>query len=134
MPELGDLLERLGAEGPGFLYDGDVAARGERLGARARRPAHPTRTWPPTRWWSAAGPRPLPRPRRAHQPAAVVGGILIAYSLDLLERLGRPGDLRALVEVMDTTNRARTEEFVTGLHHEGYLERFLAKEAWESAA
>ena len=25
MPELGDLLERLGAEGPGFLYEGDVA-------------------------------------------------------------------------------------------------------------
>ena len=35
---------------------------------------------------------------------------------------------------MDTTNRARTEEFVTGLHHEGYLERFMAKEALESAA
>src|SRR5215210_7787798 len=25
LPELGDLLERMGAEGPGFLYDGDVA-------------------------------------------------------------------------------------------------------------
>ena len=46
LPELGDLLERLGAEGPGFLYSGDVAARGERLGARARRPAHAARTSP----------------------------------------------------------------------------------------
>src|ERR687893_2650541 len=26
LPELGDLLDRLGAEGPGFLYSGDVAA------------------------------------------------------------------------------------------------------------
>src|SRR5439155_20545625 len=26
-PELGDLLERLGSEGPGFLYEGDVAQR-----------------------------------------------------------------------------------------------------------
>ena len=26
LPELGDLLDRLGAEGPGFLYEGDVAA------------------------------------------------------------------------------------------------------------
>ena len=26
LPELGDLLDRLGAEGPAFLYDGDVAA------------------------------------------------------------------------------------------------------------
>src|SRR4051794_41768367 len=35
---------------------------------------------------------------------------------------------------MDATNRARTEEFVDGLHREGYLERFMAKEALESAA
>jgi gamma-glutamyltranspeptidase/glutathione hydrolase len=67
-------------------------------------------------------------------PPPSSGGILIAYSLDLLERLGRPGDLRAFVEVMDRTNRERTEEFVTGLHSEGYLERFMAKEALESAA
>ena len=60
-------------------------------------------------------------------PPPSSGGILIAYSLDLLERLGRPGDLRALVEVMDATNRARTEEFVDGLQREGYLERFMAK-------
>ena len=72
-PELGDLLDRLGAEGPAFLYDGrrgrgrvsdwvlergglltreDLAAlRGGRARARARR---------------------LPRPRGAHQPAAVL--------------------------------------------------------------
>jgi gamma-glutamyltranspeptidase/glutathione hydrolase len=67
-------------------------------------------------------------------PPPSSGGILIAYSLDLLERLARPGDLRALVEVMDATNRARTEEFVSGLHHEGYLERFMAIDAMESAA
>jgi gamma-glutamyltranspeptidase/glutathione hydrolase len=35
---------------------------------------------------------------------------------------------------MDETNRARTDEFAQGLHAEGYLERFLAKEALESAA
>src|SRR5436853_79500 len=64
----------------------------------------------------------------------ILGPILIAYSLDLLERLGRPGDLRALVEGMDATNKARTEEFVDGLQREGYLERFMAKEALESAA
>ena len=67
-------------------------------------------------------------------PPPSSGGILIAYSLDLLERLGRPGDLRALVEVIDRTNRERTEDFLTGLHSEGYLERFMAQEALESAA
>ena len=34
----------------------------------------------------------------------------------------------------DAANRARTEEFVSGLHSEGYLERFLHKEAIETAA
>ena len=134
LPELGDLLERLGAEGPGFLYRGDVAKevsawvleRGgllteedlasyevvERAPVRVRYRGREVLTNPP--------------------PSS--GGILIAYSLDLLERVGRPGDVRALVEVMESTNRARTEEFTMGLHTEGYLERFLAKEALESAA
>jgi gamma-glutamyltranspeptidase/glutathione hydrolase len=134
LPELADLLERLGAEGPGFLYAGDVARavsawvleRGgllteedlagyeviERQPVRARYQGREVLTNPP--------------------PSS--GGILIAYSLDLLERIGRPADVRALVEVMDAANRARTEEFATALHTEGYLERFLAKEALESAA
>jgi gamma-glutamyltranspeptidase / glutathione hydrolase len=133
LPELGDLLERLGAEGPGFLYTGDTAAkvsewlleRGglvtledlaeyevvERRAARAAYRGRVVLTNPP--------------------PSS--GGILIAYALDLLERLGRPGDVRALVEVMDQANRSRTEDFLTGLHTEGYLERFLAKEGMESA-
>jgi gamma-glutamyltranspeptidase/glutathione hydrolase len=133
-PELAGLLERLGAEGPAHLYSGDVAdavsayvlergglLTGEDLGSY----------------------RVIERaPARAHyrgvdvltNPPPSSGGILIAYSLDLLERLARPGDLRALVEVMDATNRTRTEEFVSGLHHEGYLERFMAVEALESAA
>jgi gamma-glutamyltranspeptidase/glutathione hydrolase len=134
LPELGDLLDRLGAEGPGHLYRGATAStiahyvleRGgllteddlaayeviERRPARARYRGREILTNPP--------------------PSS--GGILIAYALDLLERLGRPGDLRAFVEVMDRTNRERTEDFVIGLHSEGYLERFLAKEALASAA
>jgi gamma-glutamyltranspeptidase/glutathione hydrolase len=134
IPELGVLLERLGAEGPAHLYTGDVAAAAsdyvlERGGLLTRE--------------DLASYRVVERaPARAHyrgrdvltNPPPSSGGILIAYSLDLLERLGRPGDLRALVEVMDATNRARTEEFVSGLNREGYLERFLAKEALESAA
>jgi gamma-glutamyltranspeptidase/glutathione hydrolase len=133
-PELADLLDRLGAQGPAHLYAGDVAAAAsdyvlERGGLLTRQ--------------DLASYRVVERaPARAHyrgrdvltNPPPSSGGILIAYSLDLLERLGRQGDLRALVEVMDATNRARTEEFVDGLHREGYLERFMAKEALESAA
>src|SRR4051812_2665261 len=133
-PELGDLLERLGSEGPEHLYSGETSARVsdwvlERGGLLTREDLAT---------YEVIERRPAAAHYRGREvltnPPPSSGGILIAYSLDLLERLGRPGDLRALVEVMDTTNRARTEEFVTGLHHEGYLERFMAKEALESAA
>jgi gamma-glutamyltranspeptidase/glutathione hydrolase len=133
-PELGDLLERLGREGPGFLYDGDVAAAIsdwvlERGGLITRQ--------------DLAEYELIDRePARASyhgrdiltNPPPSSGGILIAYSLDLLERVGRLGDLRALVEVMDETNKARTGDFATALHTQGYLERFLAKDAVESVA
>ena len=134
LPEVGDLLERLGAEGPGYLYKGETAheitchvlERGgllteddlaayeviEREPARARYRGREILTNPP--------------------PSS--GGILMAYSLDLLERVGRPGDVRALVEVIDRTNRERTEDFIIGLHSQGYLEQFMAHEALESAA
>ena len=70
-PELGDALERLGAEGARPFYEGDIAAaivdwlaaRGGLVTAadlarlRGGRPR--------------AGARQLPRARRAHQPAAV---------------------------------------------------------------
>ncbi|MEA2483881.1 MAG: gamma-glutamyltranspeptidase / glutathione hydrolase [Thermoleophilaceae bacterium] len=134
MPELADLLDRLGREGPGFAYDGDVAAaisdwvleRGglitpqdladyeliDREPARATYRGRDILTNPP--------------------PSS--GGILIAYSLDLLGRVARPGDLRALVEVMDQTNKVRTDDFVTALHSQGYLERFMAKDALASVA
>jgi gamma-glutamyltranspeptidase/glutathione hydrolase len=132
-PDLGDLLERLGAEGPEFLYTGDVAAAVsdwilERGGLITRE--------------DLASYEVIERePARAHyrgrevitNPPPSSGGILIAYALDMLERLGRPADVRALVQVMDQANRARTEEFLTSLHSEGYLERFLARDAIESA-
>ena len=134
MPELADLLERLGAEGPGFLYDGDVARAAsawvrERGGLLSEE--------------DLASYAVIDRePAAAHyrgrdiltNPPPSSGGILIAYSLDLHERLGRAGDVRTLVEVMDRTNRERTEEFVQGLQAEGYLERFLHREALQSAA
>jgi gamma-glutamyltranspeptidase / glutathione hydrolase len=135
LPELGGLLERLGAEGPGFLYTGDVAAvvsdwvleRGGLL-TREDLAAYEVVEREPARA-TYRGREVLTNP----PPSS--GGILIAYSLDLLERLGAGGhDLLTLVRVMEQANRARTEEFITGLHTEGYLERFLAKEAMESAA
>jgi gamma-glutamyltranspeptidase / glutathione hydrolase len=134
LPDLADLLDRVGREGPAFAYEGDVAAavsdwvleRGglitrEDLASYAVIDRDPARA-------SYRGRDILTNP----PPSS--GGILIAYSLDLLERVNRPGDLRALVEVMEQTNKARTQDFATALHTEGYLERFLAKDALQSVA
>ena len=134
LPELGDLLERLGAEGPDFLYRGDTAKeishwvleRGgllseDDLGSYRPIEREPVRVTYHEREILTNAP-----------PSS--GGILIAYSLELLDRVGRSSDVRAIVEVMDQTNKARTEEFLEGLHHEGYLESFMAEQALDSCA
>ena len=133
-PELGDLLERLGSEGPGFLYTGDVACsisdwvleRGGLL----------------TREDLAAYETVERLPVSAHfrgrevltNPPPSSGGILIADALELLERIDRPGDIRALAEVIASTNRARDEEFLEGLASEDYARRFLASGALDAVA
>jgi gamma-glutamyltranspeptidase/glutathione hydrolase len=134
LPELADLLDRLGAEGPGFLYSGDVGAACsdwvlERGGLLTRQDL---------RSYQVVEREPARARYRGREiltnPPPSSGGILIAYSLGLLERAGGRVTVRRLVEVMDEANRARTDDFVHGLHSEGYLERFLAKEALEKAA
>ena len=129
LPELADLLERVGAEGPGFVYRGDVGAalsewvleRGglltpEDLSAYGTLARAPART-------EYRGREVLTNP----PPSS--GGILIALSLALLARCERPADAHALVGVMERANAARTEDFLIGLNTEGFLERFLAREA-----
>ena len=134
MPELGDLLERLGAEGPRFLYRGDVARacsewvleRGglltvDDLGSYEvveREPAAVT----------YQGRRVLTNP----PPSS--GGILIADALGILERLERPHGPDVIAEVIASTNRARDEEFLAGLSQQGYLEQFLRKDALDNVA
>jgi len=133
-PELGDLLERLGAEGPGFLYTGDVAKavsawvieRGGLL-TEADLGEYEVVEREPARV-SYHGREVLTNP----PPSS--GGILIADALGLLERLGRGADPVALAETIASTNRARDEEFLEGLRTEGYLERFLAKDALDTVA
>jgi len=126
LPELGELLDRLGREGPAFLYCGDVAAAVsewvlERGGLVTRD--------------DLAGYEVIERePARARfrrrevltNPPPSSGGILIADALELLERIGRPGDVGALAEVIASTNRARDVDFLEGLRDAGFSERFLA--------
>ncbi len=133
-PELGALLERLGAEGPGFLYSGDVAAavsdwvleRGGLL-TRADLESYEVIERPPAQA-RFRGRRVLTNP----PPSS--GGILIADALELLERLDRPGDTRALAEVIASTNRARDEDFLSGLASDDFAERFLAVDVLDAVA
>jgi len=124
-PELGDALERLGAEGAEPFYRGDIAgavcdwlaARGgsltrEALGA-----------------YAAIERVPLEvgyRDRRVlTNPPPSAGGTLLAYSLALLNRGPTPPRLEQVVHAMEAAQAERTPEFVEGLAEEGFLERFL---------
>jgi gamma-glutamyltranspeptidase / glutathione hydrolase len=131
-PALADALERLAEEGPDWVYRGDGARRicqwvCERGGALSLE--------------DLASYRVIERrPVRARYRGREVltnappssGGILIAFALDLLERLGEPlalddpHGLALLAEVMDEAQRTRTPDFHRGLHEDGFAERFLS--------
>ena len=134
LPELADLLDRLGEEGPGFLYTGDVAGQvcdwvTERGGLLTREDLASYRVVERT----PASVRYRGREVLTNPPPSS-GGILIADALGILERFDRPHNDTVIAEVIASTNRARDEEFLLGLATEGYLEQFLAKEALDSVA
>jgi gamma-glutamyltranspeptidase / glutathione hydrolase len=122
--ELGDAIERFGAEGAEPFYRGDVAAaisawvleRGGTLGLDdlaayepiVREPVH-----------AAFYGRDV-----FTNPPPSSGGILIAYALALLEQLDGTS-LENVVAAMEAAQLARTEEFLDGLFSEGFAERFL---------
>ena len=133
-PELGDLLTRLGHEGPGFLYSGDVArAVTEWVGGRGGllSPADLEAYSPIEREPARASYRGR---EVLTNPPPSSGGALIAYALAILERLGRPGDVEAVVEAMDCANQVRTPEFLAGLHSDTALQQLLAADALDTVA
>ncbi len=125
-PELAGALRRLGAEGAQPFYRGDIAAaisdwvdgRGgslprAQLGEYAAVVREPVRT-------SYRDREVLTNP----PPSA--GGTLLAYALALLDRIGSPPPLPAIVDVMAAAQAERTDAFVLGLGDEGFLERFVS--------
>jgi gamma-glutamyltranspeptidase/glutathione hydrolase len=118
-PELAEALERFGAEGAEPFYRGEVAAalsgyvsaHGGTLGATDLAE------------YEAIERQPIHVPFRGTEvltnPPPSSGGILIAYSLGLLERLGETSGPERLVAAMDAANGARGEEFAEGLYGEG---------------
>ncbi len=132
-PELGDALERYGAEGPGPFYQGEIAKclsdwvvdRGGTLGTD-----------------DLAAYRPSPRkPVRAGyrgrevltNPPPSSGGVLIAFALAVLERAGS-SDVASIVAAMEEAQVARTEEFLNGLYADRFADGFLSENRIEGAA
>jgi gamma-glutamyltranspeptidase/glutathione hydrolase len=124
-PSLGDALERLGAEGAEPFYRGDIAAavcdwlapRGGSLTREA------------LAGYAAIQRIPLEVGYRDRvvltNPPSSAGGILLAYSLALLDRGPSPPTLEQVVRAMESAQAERTAEFVEGLGEDGFLERFL---------
>jgi gamma-glutamyltranspeptidase / glutathione hydrolase len=132
-PDLGDAIERLGADGPDPFYRGDVAAAisdavldgGGTLGRDDLAAYEPIERRPVS---AAFRDRLI-----LTNPPPSSGGILIAYALDLLERLGDAG-VETLVRVMEAAQAARSEGFLASLGEAGFADRFLDPSALEEAA
>jgi gamma-glutamyltranspeptidase / glutathione hydrolase len=115
-PELAEALECFGAEGAEPFYRGEIAA------ALAGHVQERGGTLGPTDLaeYEAIERRPVTASFRGTEvltnPPPSSGGILIAFSLGLLERLGEESGPERLVAAMDAANAARDEAFAEALY------------------
>jgi gamma-glutamyltranspeptidase / glutathione hydrolase len=131
--ELGDALERYGAEGPDPFYRGEIAGRisdwvlerGGTLGPDDLA-AYEPRVRDPVR--AAYRGRDV-----LTNPPPSSGGILIAFVLSVLERVGS-ADVSIVVAAMEEAQVARTESFFHGLYEEGHAAEFLSESRIAAAA
>ncbi|MFL5834243.1 MAG: gamma-glutamyltransferase family protein [Solirubrobacterales bacterium] len=124
-PELAEALERYGAEGPQPFYRGEVAAaisdfvvgNGGLVGPGDLAS------------YEAIERKPIDAPFRGAEvltnPPPSSGGILIAYTLGLLERFGPRSGPEQLVLAMEAANSRRDLAFAESLYEEGMEAGFL---------
>ena len=124
-PELAESLERLGTEGPGPFYSGDIGAaivewvssRGGMLTAQDLDA------------YGVIDRDPIEVSYRGRtvvtNPPPSAGGILIARALSRLEGDSAAPGLERVIEVMQRTQEERTPEFLAGLDDPEFVERFL---------
>ncbi|HEX7246046.1 MAG TPA: gamma-glutamyltransferase [Solirubrobacterales bacterium] len=133
-PELAGALERFAAEGAEPFYRGEVAAALSEFvveGGGTLGPADLAA-------YEAVARRPIRTGFRGAEvltnPPPSSGGILIAYCLGLLERLGESSGPEQLVAAMGAANDARGEAFAEALYDEGLEESLLAPAALDLKA
>jgi gamma-glutamyltranspeptidase/glutathione hydrolase len=133
-PELAGALERFGAEGSEPFYRGDVAAALSEAVVEGGGILGPT----DLASYEAIEREPIRTPFRGAEvltnPPPSSGGILIAYCLGLLERLGERSGVEQLVAAMGAANEARGEEFAEALYGEGLETSFLDPAGLDLAA
>jgi gamma-glutamyltranspeptidase/glutathione hydrolase len=124
--ELGDALERLGAEGAAPFYTGDVAEAviawtAERGGLLT---AEDLATYAPV------AREPLAVTYRGRDvltnPPPNAGGVLLAIALARLDRADGPPTLTEIVDVMEAAQAERTDDFTTGLADPAFTRGFIA--------
>jgi gamma-glutamyltranspeptidase/glutathione hydrolase len=125
-PDLSDALLRLAGDGVEPFYRGDIAdAVCEWLAERGG-----SLRSTDLAGYEAIERRPISIAYRDRQiltnPPPSAGGILLAYSLALLDQAPAPPALSAVVQAMAAAQSERTPEFLEGLEQDGFLERFLA--------
>ena len=132
--ELAEALERFGAEGVEPFYRGEVAA------ALSDHVVEHGGTLGPgdLAAYEAIERRPIRTAFRGTEvltnPPPSSGGILIAYCLGLLERLGERSGPEQLVAAMGAANDARGEAFAEALYGEGLETSLLDPGALDLAA
>jgi gamma-glutamyltranspeptidase / glutathione hydrolase len=140
MRDLADTLERVAAEGADAFYRGDLAGEISRavreLGGRI--------TEADLASYRVVRRRPVRAAYRGHEfvsnPPPSAGGLLIAFALRVLDRLGsraQPGSAAAistLAEVMREATTARGGTFTRELYRGGLSERLLGDERIDEAA
>ena len=132
-PEMSDALERFAADGAEPFYEGDIARRvcdwvrerGGTLGMDDMAAYEPIERRPVTARFRGYDVLTNPPPSS--------GGILIAYSLGLLERLGDRSGVERIVAAIEAANARRTDDFHEGLHDPEYVEAFMKTDLDEIA-
>jgi gamma-glutamyltranspeptidase / glutathione hydrolase len=132
-PEMADALERFASEGAEPFYRGEIARkvcdwvreRGGTLGMEDMAAYEPIER------------RPVSARFRGHEvltnPPPSSGGILLGYSLGLLERLGSSSGVEEIVAATEAANTRRSGDFHDGLHDPEYVQRFLDSDLDEVA-